>query len=199
MTSRNRISALVFLPVTILATAAALRGTLLFEEVRITPRMYPRVPPPDGPDLTEREKEYLDWLDSYVSWLVRVARSHQRCYTALMCASGFSSLAVSFVLVVRAPIWAPALLTFLAGAGQLLLANMRNQKLSLTIHEQSVRLQRLRRDFAFAEPARDDRAARKRFTEFREAVERIKEDYGTRAFGIRGQEPIQPPLPTATG
>jgi hypothetical protein len=154
--------------------------------------MYPQVPPPDG--LLEEEKEYLTWLDSYVRWLVKVARSHQRRFAGLTVASGLSALAISPVVAVRAPVWISACLGFIAAACQFMLVTWQDQKLYVLNHEQSVRLQRLRRDFSFdTESPRDSWNMRRRFTEFRKAVEKIKEDGGSQVFRIRGQEPPQPP------
>ncbi|BBA95647.1 hypothetical protein RVR_587 [Actinacidiphila reveromycinica] len=192
MTSRSRTADLLAGPVVVLAAAATLCRTLLVEEARPAPSMYPRVPAPEG--LLDREKEYLAWLDSYVTWLVRVARSHQRRFTALTCAAGLSALAIPFAVAVRAPAWVPALLGLATAACQFLLVTWQDQKLYVLIHEQSVRLQRLRRDFGFdTESAGDGRSMRRRYTEFRRAVESVKEESGAAVFRIKGQEPPQPP------
>ncbi|MEU1124538.1 hypothetical protein ABZ371_13465 [Streptomyces sp. NPDC005899] len=198
MTSRSRISGLVGLPVIVLGVAVALFRTLLLEEARPVPGMHPRVPPPDG--LLERENEYVAWLDSYVSWLVRVARSHRRRFVVLTCASGLSALAISPAVAVRAPVWIPAALGFVTAACQFLLVIGQDQKLYLLMHEQSVKLQKMRRDFGFdTEPTQDSWMMRRRFTEFRQAVEKIKEDYGQQIFRIRGQEPPPPPQTAIAG
>ncbi|WP_330451316.1 MULTISPECIES: hypothetical protein [unclassified Streptomyces] len=198
MTSRSRISSLLGDHVIIIGVAVILFRKLLFEEARPAPGMYPRVPPPEG--LLEREKEYLAWLDSYVAWLVRVARSHQRRFVVLTCASGLSALAISPAVAVRATIGIPAALGFISAACQFLLVLGQDQKLYLLLHEQSVKLQRSRRDLGFdTDSAQDSRTMRRRFTEFRQTVEKIKEDYGSQVFRIKGQEPPPPPQTATSG
>ncbi|MFB8087444.1 hypothetical protein [Streptomyces sp. NPDC055992] len=198
MTNRSRISGLLGHHVIVVGVAVALFRTLFLEEARPAPGMYPRVPPPEG--LLEREKEYVAWLDSYVAWLVRVARSHQRRFVLLTCASGFSALAISPAVAVRAPIWVPAALGFITAACQFLLVLGQDQKLYLLIHEQSVKLQKMRRDFGFGtDSTQDGWAMRKRFTEFRQAVEKTKENYGSQVFRIKGQEPPPPPQTAIAG
>ncbi|NED12999.1 hypothetical protein [Streptomyces sp. SID9124] len=198
MTSRSRISGLLVHHVLVLGVAVTLLRTLALEEARPTPRMYPRVPPPDG--LLQREEEYVAWLDSYVAWLVRVARSHQRRFVGLTCASGLSALAISPAVAVRAPIWVSAALGFITAACQFLLVVGQDQKLYLLIHEQSVKLQKIRRDFGFdTDSTQDGWTMRRRFTEFRQAVEKIKEDYGSQVFRVKGQEPPPPPQTAIAG
>ncbi|TXS04709.1 hypothetical protein EAO73_13145 [Streptomyces sp. col6] len=89
---------------------------------------------------------------------------------------------------------------FITAACQFLLVLGQDQKLYLLIHEQSVKLQKMRRDFGFGtDSTQDGWAMRKRFTEFRQAVEKTKENYGSQVFRIKGQEPPPPPQTAIAG
>jgi hypothetical protein len=192
MTLRNRLAALLMPSPMILAGAALLFRTLALEEARPAPSMYPRVAPP--PSLLKREKEYLAWLDGYVQWLVSEARSRMLRHRTVLFTAGFAALALPPAVALDAPKWAYVALSTIQGLCVFVQVASHDQKLYLLHHEQSCRLQRLRRDFSFdTSTARGDWDMRLRFKEFREAVERVKEEYGARVFEVRGKEPPQMP------
>jgi hypothetical protein len=83
---------------------------------------------------------------------------------------------------------------FITAGGQFVLVASQDQKLYLLCHEQAVRFQRACRDFGFDSDAPDAAwSMRRRYREFRQSVEAIREDYGARMFRLKGQEPPQVP------
>jgi len=188
---RNRISYLFRVAALPLAMLTVLLRLILAEQSSPDPRMFKEVPPPNG--LLDQEKLYLDWVNEYVPWLVRCARNHLIRYRAVMYAAAIAGLAITPAIAVDAPTWVPAAFGFITAVGQFVLISGQDQKLYLLCHEQAVRIQRARRDFSFDidEPG-DAWRARRRYQEFRRAVETIKDDYGTQIFRIRGQEPPRP-------
>lgn len=192
MTLRNRFVAPLIPSVMVLAGAAVLFRTLALEEASPAPSMYPRVSPP--PSLIKREKEYLAWLDEYVQWLVSEARGHRLRHRVVLFTAGFAALALTPAVALDAPKWVYVLLGFIQSACVFMQVAGHDQKLYLLCHEQSCKLQKLRRDFSFdTSSTHADRDMRTRFREFREAVERVKEDSGAQIFEIRGKEPPQMP------
>ncbi|MGI9062773.1 MAG: hypothetical protein ACR2FQ_02990 [Pseudonocardiaceae bacterium] len=163
---------------------------LLVEEMRPDPKMYPKVHSPRG--LLPEETEYIDYLDEYILWLVKLARKHGIWHNVLTYTSGISALAIPFALTLMAPGWVPASLALLTAVGQFVQASGQNQKLSMISHEQASRIQRAKRDFGFgAATTAYDTDLRERFKTFRQTVEQIKEESGIHVFRIRGQEPPQ--------
>jgi hypothetical protein len=174
--------------VTSLLIVALLPHVLRTEEASPSPRAYPKVPAPDG--LLPDEQKYMDWVDDYVPWLVRVARRHLIRHQILMYASGISALAIPLAIALRAPDWTPAGLAFIAAVGQFAQAAGQDQKLYILHHEQASKIQKARRDFGFDTTAGGyPQNIRERFNRFRQTVEQTKHDSGVQTLRIKGQEP----------
>lgn len=163
---------------------------LLTEEARPDRRMYPAVPSPDG--LLPQEKEYMDWVDNYVPWLIRVARTHLIRHQVLMYTSGISALAIPLAIALQSSSWIPASLAFIAAVSQFAQVGGQDQKLYILHHEQASKIQKARRDFSFDTTVDGYQPnMRNRFNTFRQTVEKIKEESGVQTLRIRGQEPPQ--------
>jgi hypothetical protein len=189
---RSRSSAPAWLATLLLILA--LSRLLLLEEAKPDRRMYPKVPTPQG--LLPPEKKYLEWVNSYVSWLVRSARESQIRYNVLLYTGGISALLMPFALYLELPTLVPMVLALIAAASQFLQAAGQHQRLYVLCHAQASKIQRARRDFSF--DTREDAsswALRERYNEFRETVEGIKAEYGDELMKVRGQPAPQPEIP----
>lgn len=126
-------------------------------------------------------------------WWARSVR-----YLSVALLSGLSAAAVPLVLAVSAPTWVPALLGFTAAAGQLVQGLVRDREQAHLGHQQAVKLQRALRDFQTEADGLSAWELKRRFKEFRDRFEAVKEEYGSEILNIRGQQP--PPIganPTA--
>ncbi|GAB3059330.1 hypothetical protein [Micromonospora schwarzwaldensis] len=164
------------------------RTTLLTEESRPDPRAFRRYEPPG--ELTAAERDYLSWAQHHVAGVVRVARVRSIRHHCLALGSGLSALAVPMALAVAAPAWVPAVLGFVAAAGQLGQQVLRDREQSLLGHQQAVRLQKALRVFhSESDGPLSAAELRRRFRSFRDTFETTKEEYGAPILAVRGQEP----------
>ncbi|MFI6132832.1 hypothetical protein [Micromonospora sp. NPDC051141] len=181
-------------PLLTLAAVLTVVRTLLTEESRPDPRAFRRYEPPG--ELSRAERDYLDWAQGHIAWVVRTARVRAIRHRSLAFTSGLSALAVPLALAVAAPTWVPAVLGFVAAAGQLGQQLLRDWEQSLLGHQEAVRLQKTLRVFHSESdgplPAPE---LTRRFRAFRDAFEATKEEYGGQILAVRGQEP--PPVTAA--
>jgi hypothetical protein len=182
-------------PIIGMVAIPALIRTLLVEYVAPTPQAFRRYAP--ASELSPAEKEYVDWAGEHIAWVVRVSKRRSDRAMAVALVSGFSALAVTFSVAVAAPTWVPALLGFVAAAGQFLQGLTRDREQSHLGHQMAIKLQNALRDFHTEAGQLPDRELRRRFTEFRQDFERIRDDYGAEILKIRAEDPPRIATPRA--
>ncbi|MCX5238857.1 hypothetical protein OG824_27005 [Streptomyces prunicolor] len=131
----------------------------------------------------------MDWAGDHIAWVIRVARTRSIRFTVVALVSGLSALAVTLAVAVSAPPWAPALLGFIAAAGQFLQGLIRDREQSHLGHQLAIKLQKALRDFHTDVGELSDWQLRERFKEFRQAFEEIREQHGSEILKVRGQDP----------
>jgi hypothetical protein len=172
-------------------TAAVLLVRIVLAEEAMTSRShFPAVSRPEG--LRAQDKEYLTWVERFISWKSHSAQTRLWRYYAMMITAALSALGVSLVIALSLPNWVPAALGFVSSGALVVQLILQDQKLGMVDHTTAVRVQKALREFRFGLDEDDSWATRQRFEEFRKTVESIKEREGAKSLKIMGAEP---PLP----
>ncbi|MEZ0072266.1 hypothetical protein [Planotetraspora sp. GP83] len=176
-----------------LIAVAILPKTLLAEQNSFDPQAFRPHEPPGN--LLPHEKNYIDGANVLIKWVIRKARNRQIGFMLLASSSGVAALAVTSALALQAPTWVPAVLASIAAFGQFLQALTRFREQALVGHREAVALQKCLRIFLTDAGELSEWELRRRFKEFRDEFEQIKQEHGDQIFSIRGQEP--PAIPSA--
>jgi hypothetical protein len=181
-----RMAAQVMLP--LLGIAVLLR-VLVAEGDTYQPSAYMRYPPSGG--LLPTEEKYLEWAQTQIDSKRRTARVRGNRSLVVTGVSGLSALAITLAVAVGAPPWVAAVLGFIAAAGQFLERLSHDREQSHLCHQAAVRLQYALRDFVTDSGELTGPALRRRFGEFRQTFERVKEECDSELFKIRDKKPPQ--------
>lgn len=172
-----------------MAGLAVLLRVLVAEENYPQPRAFQQYPPPDG--LLPSQEKYVAWAGDHIAWVIRGASIRSIRFKAVALVSGASAIAITLAVAVHAPGWVPAVLGSLAALGQYVQGLSHDREQCQLDHQEAVRLQKELRDFSTDAGELRGHRLQERFKQFREAFERIKEEYGAEIFKVRGQDPPQ--------